>query len=236
MRSLYLAVSVCLELTALTSLAAPPDARENLQALLTRMDKAASGFKAMTAQVTYVTHTDALNEDDTEIGTAVMQKVQSGEVGGLVEFTSPDPHTVHFEKRRLEIYRPKIKQLEVYDLEKNGEQLDKFVMIGFGTSGAELAKDYDMTILGVEPLKGQPARFVHARLIPKSAEARQYMKSLELWIPEQGDPYPEREKILQPSGDYLLISYSDLKINSTLKPDALQLKLGAGVKTVYPGK
>ena len=44
------------------------------------MDKAASEFKTMTAQVTYVTHTDVLNEDNTETGTAIMQKVQPGEV------------------------------------------------------------------------------------------------------------------------------------------------------------
>ena len=38
----------------------------------------------------------------------------------------------------------------MFDLEKHGEQIDKFVMIGFGTSGAELAKDYDVTVLGAE--------------------------------------------------------------------------------------
>jgi outer membrane lipoprotein-sorting protein len=109
-------------------------------------------------------------------------------------------------------------------------------MIGFGTSGSELAKDYDMTVLGLEPLKGQPGKFIRMRLLPKSAEAKEYVKSLELWIAEQGDPYPVREKILAPSGDYRLVTYSDLKINPALKADALQLKLPPGVKTVYPGK
>jgi outer membrane lipoprotein-sorting protein len=200
------------------------------------MDKAAGEFKAMTAQVTYMTHTDVLNEDNTESGTAIMQKVQPGEVSGRVDFVSPDPHTVTFEKRQVQRYFPKIKTLEVYDLEKNGEQLDKFLMIGFGTSGVELAKDYDMTVLGVESLKEQPGRFVHSQLIPKSPELREYMKSVELWIPEEGAPYPTRRRILQPSGDYLVVTFSDLKINPVLRPDALQLKLPAGVKTVYPGR
>jgi len=58
-----------------------------------------------------------------------------------------------------------------------------------------------------------------------------------LWIPEQGDPYPLREKISQPSGDYRLVTYSDVKINPAhLKSDALQLKLPSGVKTEHPGK
>jgi len=228
-------VTAFLALIALSSAAAPP-AKDDLQDLLARMDKAAATFKAMTAQVTYVTHTDVLNEDNTETGTAIMQKVQPGEVKGRVDFVNPDPHIVVFEKRHVQRYFPKIKTLEVWDLEKNGEQLDKFVMIGFGTSGAELAKDYDMTALGVESLKGQPGKFIHLRLTPKSAEAREYVKSLELWIPEQGDPYPVREKILAPSGDYRVVTYGDLKINPALPPDALQLKLPPGVKTVYPGK
>ena len=60
---------------------------------------------------------------------------------------------------------------------------------------------------------------------------------LELWIPEQGEPYPVREKISQPSGDYRLVTYSELKINPpNLKADALRLKLPSGVKTEYPGK
>ena len=236
MRLLSFTRSAFLALIALVALAAPPAGNESLQALLARMDKAATGFKAMTAQVTYVTHTDVLNEDNTETGTAVMEKVQAGEVKGRVDFVSPDPHIVIFEKSRVQRYFPKIKTLEVWDLEKNGEQIDKFVMIGFGTSGAELAKDYDVTILGTESLKSQPGKYVHLRLLPKSPEAREYVKSMELWIPEQGDPYPTQEKILQPSGDYRLVTYSDLRINPPLKADALQLKLPAGVKTVYPGK
>ncbi|HYL37160.1 MAG TPA: outer membrane lipoprotein carrier protein LolA [Bryobacteraceae bacterium] len=236
--SVFLALSLALSLSVLPLVeAAPPNPKEALQAVLERMDRAAGEFKAMTAQVSYVTHTDVLNEDSTETGTVAMQKVQPGEVRGLVEFISPDRHTVTFEKRRVQHYYPKIKTLEVYDLGDRGEQLDRFFMIGFGNSGTELAKDYGMKLLGTETMKGSTeTRAVRLQLIPKSGEAQEYLKSVELWIPEQGDPYPLREKILQPSGDYRLVIYSDLKINPALKPDALQLKLPAGVKTVYPGK
>jgi outer membrane lipoprotein-sorting protein len=238
MRLHSLTATVFLALTVfLARPAPPPNVNEALQALSARMDKAANEFKAMTAQVTSVTHSDVLNEDSTETGTVVMQKLQPGEVQGLVNFVNPDPHTVTFEKRHLRLYYPKIKTLEVYDLDERGEQLDKFLMIGFGTSGTELAKDYDMKVLGTEAAKGDAgARTIRLQLIPKSTEAREYLKSVELWIPEQGDPYPQREKILQPSGDYRLVTYGDLKINPALKPDALQLKPPAGVKTVYPGK
>jgi outer membrane lipoprotein-sorting protein len=217
---------VCLILAS--PLALP--AGDALQQTLARMDKAAADFKSMTAHVTYLTHTEVLNENDTETGSATMKKVQSGEVQGLVDFTAPDPKTITYEKRRVQEYLPKIKTVQVYDLEKQGERLDRFLRLGFGTSGSELAKDYDVMVLGTE--NGT----VRLQLTPKEADARHYVQKIDLWLPEQGDPYPVKEKILEPSGDYFLVTYSDTRINPPLPPDALRLKLPPGVKTEYPGK
>ncbi len=222
---------VCLILAGPPMLAAAGD---TVQQILARMDKAATDFKAMTGQVTHVDHTDVLNDDTTESGTVTMKKVQPGEVQGRVDFTVPDQKTITFEKRRIQEYLPRIKTLQVFDLDKHGEQLDRFLMIGFGTSGTELAKDYDVSVLGIESIKGQSA--IRLQLNPKAAEARQYVEKIELWIPEQGDPYPLREKIFEPSHDYRLVTYTDLKINPPLKPDAMQLKLPPGVKTEHPGQ
>jgi outer membrane lipoprotein-sorting protein len=222
---------VCLGLVVPAALASGSD---DTQQVLARMDKAANDFKSMTAHVTYVTHTEVLNENDAETGSVTMKKVHAGEVQGLVDFTSPDRKTIAFEKRSVREYLPKIKTVQVFDLAKHGEQLDKFLMIGFGTSGSELAKDYDVTVLGTDNSQGQPA--IHLQLIPKAADARRYVQKLELWVPEQGDPYPFHEKILEPSGDYRLVTYSDLTINPPLGSDALKLKVPADVKTEYPGK
>jgi outer membrane lipoprotein-sorting protein len=218
---------VCLILAGSAKLAV---AEDTVQQVLARMDKAANDFKAMTAQVTHIDHTDVLNEDTKEIGTVTMQKVRPGEVEGRVDFTAPDRKTITFQKRKIQEYLPKINTLQVFDLDRHGEQLDRFLMIGFGTSGIELAKDYEVSLL----TKDKAA--LQLRLIPKGAEARQYVQKLDLWIPEQGDPYPLREKIFEPSGNYVLVTYEDLKINPPLKPDAMQLKLPPGVKTEYPGK
>lgn len=223
---------VCLLLAA--ALVVPAFADENVQDVLTRMDKAAAGFKAMTASVTYLTHTDVLNDNSTETGSVTMKKIRAGEVQGKVEFTSPDRKTVTIEKRRVQEYLPKINTLQIFDLNKHGVQLDQFFMIGFGTSGTELAKNFDVTVLGSDKVNGKSA--VHLQLVPRNADVKQYVQKVELWIPEQGDPYPLQEKTLEPSGDYHLITYNDLKINPPLKPDALQLKPPPGVKVEYPGK
>lgn len=222
---------VCLALATPAIVAAGDTA---LDQVLARMDRAAKDFKGMTAQVTYVQHTEVLNENDQETGTITMKKVHSGELDGLVDFTSPDRKSFAFDKRTAREYLPKLKTVQVFDLKKHAEQIDQLIMIGFGTSGSELAKDYDMTVLGTEPWQGQQT--VHLQLIPKSAEVKQYVQKLELWVPAQGDPSPVHERIFEPSGDYRLVTYSGLKINPPLPADALKLKLPPGVETVYPGK
>ena len=230
MRTWFVSI-VCLTLAGPATVAA---ADNSLQQVLSRMDKAAADFKAMTAQVTYVTHTDVLNDNSTETGTAIMKKVQPGEVQARIDFTAPDLKTITIEKRRVQEYLLKINTLQIFDLDKKGPQLDKFLMIGFGTSGTEIAAAYDVKILGPEQLSGQAV--TRLQLVPKNGEAKQYVTKLELWIPEQGDPYPLREKIFEPSGDYLLVTYIDQKINPPLKADALELKPLAGVKVEHPGK
>jgi outer membrane lipoprotein-sorting protein len=213
-------------------MAAPP--LPGLQEVIARMDKAAVEFKSMKAHVVYVTHTDVLNEDNTETGTAVMKKVRPGEVQDLVDFVTPDKKTVTFDKHRVQVYLPKLNTLQVFDLAKYGDQVDKFIMIGFGNSGTELARDYEMSVAGSEAVNGTAA--IRLQLMPKSTEVRQYVTKVELWIPEQGNPYPVREKISQPSNDYRIATYSELQINPPLKSDELQPKLPAGVKREYPGK
>jgi outer membrane lipoprotein-sorting protein len=207
--------------------------------LLQRLDNAANHFESMSATVTYLTHTDVIDENATETGEVVMKKAGPGELQGLINFTAPNPRSVTFEKRNVQIYYPKIKTVQVYDLEEHGEQLDKFLMIGFGTSGTELAKDYTMTVLDTDKVKETPGvQAVHLELNPKSGKIQKYVKKLELWIavPEHGDPYPLREKITEPSGDSRTMTYGNLKINPQLPPDALKLKLPPGVKTERPGK
>jgi outer membrane lipoprotein-sorting protein len=56
---------------------------------------------------------------------------------------------------------------------------------------------------------------------------------IDLWI-QEGQSSPIQEKVTQPSKDYVLISYSDLKVNPDLPDSAFDLKLPEGVKRVKP--
>ena len=208
---------------------------DGLQDLLSRMDQAASSFQSMSAKVKYITHTAVLNDNSEESGTVLMKKVRPGQVQGLTDFIAPDRRTVAIDQRKIQVYYPKIKTVQIFDLGKHGEQLDRFLMIGFGTSGTELAHEYSLKLLGPDTALGQ--KMTKMELVPKAGEAREYVQKVELWIPDRPNPpYPLQEKIYEKSGDYRLVIYTDMKINEPLSADALKLKLPSGVKTEYPQK
>src|SRR5437016_8949132 len=103
---------ILVSLIALNSQAANPD--NGLQDLLGRMDQAAASFQSMSTKVKYLTHTAVLNDNSDEAGTVLMKKVRANLVQGLIDFTYPDHRTVVIEQRKVQVYYPKIKTVQVF--------------------------------------------------------------------------------------------------------------------------
>ena len=220
---LFRAIPAVLLLLALPALSAPPTEEQ----LLSRMDQAATSFQAMTAHIRQISHTEVINDNSEETGSVAMVKTGSKEFQGLIEYSAPDQKVMLFANKQLEIYNPKTNIVQVIDLGKHGEQIAQFFMVGFGTSGKDIAKSYDVSVTGTEQVLGQTT--TKLELIPKSAEAKQYLTKMEMWIPA-GSSYPVQEKLYQPSGDYTLWTYHDVKINPVLAKDALESKIPANAK------
>lgn len=207
---------------------APVGAAATPAEILARMDQAAVKFQQMSAGVTRVTHTAVLNEDSVESGSVRMRRMPAGEIQGLVEFTTPDKKFYSFEKRKLQIYTPKINTVQEFDLGQHGEQLDQFLSIGFGTSGKELAKGYQVEIVADNKIP----RTTRVKLTPRDAEVQKYLTRIDLWITD--DNYPIREKLWEPSGDTILVTYSDVQINPKLGAGAFTLRTAPNPKYEYP--
>lgn len=220
---------------ALSPAAVPADP---VQDLLARMDDAAKSFRSMTANLHLTTHIAVIDDNTEEGGTVLMKKSGDNQVEGRIDFTQPpeNKRSAIFEKRTAQVYIPKSNILQIYDLGAKGEQIDRFIMLGFGTSGNELAHDYDVKILGPDSIQGQKTTKVE--LTPKSQSIREGIASkIELWIPDApGKPYPVQEKVYEKSGDFRTTTYTDMKINSSIPANALKLKTPPGVKVEHPGK
>src|SRR5262245_4749509 len=201
-----------------------------LNQVLARMDQNANTFKSMKAKLRHVSHVAVINENNVSTGTMSMKRSKR-EVQALVEFTAPDPKAVAFSGTKVEIHYPKIQTVEEYDVRKN--LVEKYLVLGFGSSGKELKADYALRELGAEALNGLET--TRLELIPKSKEVLQQFPKIEWWI---SDPtgYPVQQKFYQTGGDYMLFTYSDVAINPSLPDSAFKLNLPKGVKRVFPGK
>lgn len=227
---MHLRAAILFVLTsALVAAATNPESLENV---LARMDRAAVSFKDMSADVRWLQHTAAINLDAVDIGTILLKRSKH-DIRMRVEFTSPDRKSLALQGHKLEIFYPNTNTVEEYDTGKYREMLDQFLLIGFGTSGKELAAAYTMKVLGSETVAGQSA--AHLELIPKSAEMLKNLKTLEMWIADT-NLYPVQQKFYLVGGDYRLVTYTNVKVNTGLRDADLALKLPKDVKRVTPQK
>jgi len=195
------------------------------------MDRSAAAFKSMSANVRWVEHTAVINDDAVDTGTMKLKRSKR-DIRALVEFIEPDQKSVSLHEKKLEIYYPKMQTVEEYDIGAHREVLDQFLLIGFGTSGKELAAAYNMSVLGSETVDGQNT--TRLELVPKSPDVLKHLKKLEIWLAENG--YPVQQKFYLPGGDYKLVTYTNVKMNVPLSDSDLKLKVPKDVKRVYPQK
>jgi outer membrane lipoprotein-sorting protein len=203
-----------------------------LDSVLDRIDKAGASFKGMSANLHRINHIAVINEDNVDSGTMLLKRARARDMRMLVDFTQPDPKTVAFQGRKVEIYYPKIETVQEYDVGKSRALLDEFFLIGFGTSRAELQDSYKLRMVGNDTVGGQKTQ--RLELIPKSKEVLQHLTRLEIWVAQNG--YPVQQKFYEPSGDTMLFTYSEVKINPDLADSALKLHLPKNVKREYPQK
>lgn len=199
--------------------------------VLAKMDQAASSFQSMTANVRKVQHTAVIDDNSEESGPMMLKKQGAKGLAMKIDFTKPDQRTVAFSGKKAEIYYPKLKTVQEYNLSRYSDIVDQFMLVGFGTSGRELSSAYNIKIAGEETVAGQKA--VRLALTPKTAARREKLKQLDLWLAD-GGAYPVQQKFLQPSGDYTTFTYSDVKLNAAVTDANLKLALPKGVKREYP--
>jgi len=147
----------------------------------------------------------------------------------LVEFHGPNAQTIRLSAKTAEVYYPSAKMVEVWDAGKYAKAANQFLLLGFGTSGSELRKDYDVKLGGSDTLGS--IRTSRLELTPKDSETKKKFALIELWIPE-GDTVPIQVKVTDPSGNYNLAVYSNIKVNGPLADSDLELKVPADVKKV----
>ena len=202
-----------------------------LERVLAQMDAAAKTFKTTEASVVWEQYQKVIDETETQKGRIYFRR-EGGEVQMAADFVEPDKKYVIYSGGKLQVYHPKIDQVEEYNPGKNRSDVESFLVLGFGGGGHDLLKSYDVKFLGSEAANGIKAE--ELELIPKSARLRNNIARILLWIdPDRG--ISVQQQLFEPGGDYRLAKYSEIKINQKKFPeDVFKLKTTGRTKFISP--
>ena len=213
----------------------------SLDAVLKTMDAAAAKFQNVQADFEWDSYEKVIDEVD-EIQTGTIYYRRNGkdiEMMAAVKMAGSDPAKlkpevkyVLFSNGKVSMYQPKPDQVTVYDLGKNRVEWETYVVLGFGGSGRDLVKGFDVTYVGAKTVDGGATAEI--QLIPKSDKVRNNYNKILLWIDlEKG--ISVQQQFFSPQGDYRLTKYSKIQLNEKKIPDEVfKLKTTSKTQTISP--
>jgi outer membrane lipoprotein-sorting protein len=196
-----------------------------LDQVLGQMDEVGKTFKSFSASFTQKKYTAVLKEFDTpESGEFYYSRAKDGSALLRQEVGSPGKRILTIKGGVATVYNPVIKQAQVINLGKNKDKAE-YLALGLGQSPAKLRETFNMEYKGTETIEGVPCAML--LLKPKSAAVSAYFSSITLWI-KKGIPI--RQKLLEPSGDYLLVEFTREKLNARIPEAKFEQQLPAGIE------
>jgi outer membrane lipoprotein-sorting protein len=126
----------------------------------------------------------------------------------------------------IRIYYPKANYYQDYEVGKNGSVLNQFLLLGFGSSGKDLAANYTITAENTEKVAGMTT--TKLLLTPKDDKVKEHLQKVEIWIPE-GQSNPVQQQFFEPSGNYRIVTYTNMHLNPPM-PQNLEIKMQPGTE------
>lgn len=210
--------------------AAQAGSRAGLDSVLADMDKAAAGFKSAQADFVWDQFSKVVNDHDYQKG-VIYYRVAGNGVQMMSEIKEPSKKYVLFSEGKVRVYQPDIEQGTEYSAGKNKAEFESFLVLGFGGRGHDLQKSFDVSYAGDETV--DKVKTAKLALVPKTQKVRNMFSQILLWIdPAHG--ISVQQQFIEPSGDYRLAKYSNIKLNQKLGDDVFKLKTTSKTKWVRP--
>ncbi len=144
-----------------------------------------------------------------------------------------EPKYVLFSNGKIRMYQPKIRSGDGISTSARTESdFESYMVLGFGGSGQDLEKTFDVTYVGPETINGVAT--AKLQLIPKSEKVRNNYNQIFLWI-DLDKGISVQQQFFSPQGDYRLAKYSNIQMNGKKIPDdVFKLKTTSKTQTISP--
>ncbi len=215
-------------LTLLHSLAAAQATA--LDSVLKKMDAAAANFQTLQADFIWDQYQRVVDEHDTQKGTVYYRR-SGKEIEMMADIKDPEQKFLLYKDGKLQVYQPKIEQVMEYTTGANHNEIESYLVLGFGGSGQDLKKQFDVTYQGEETIDNIAT--AKLQLIPKSEKVKNYFTQAFLWI-DLSRGISLQQRFMQGQGDSRLAKYSAIKMPAKIGNDVFRLKTTSKTKFVSP--
>jgi outer membrane lipoprotein-sorting protein len=226
-RQLACGVVIAISLLAASAQQVP----DPLEQVLRQMDQAAAGFNTSQAAFVWDQYQKVVDEHDLQKGMVYFRRV-GNEIQMAAEITNPEaPKSVLFTDSKVEIYQPKIDQVTRYNTGKDRATVESFLVLGFGGSGKDMLKSFDVKYIRAENVGGVDT--AKLELVPLSVKGRNMFDHIWLWV-DTSRGVSVQQQLFEPSGDYRLAKYSDIQMHQKIPDSVFKLKTTGKTKIVSP--
>ena len=213
-------------LLLLTILSLRPDswAQENpeLTKTLARIDAISAKFSSFEAKFTQRYYVALLKKYDTsETGEFYYALDKDRSVQMRFETLTPGITIVTVKGDSGTKYQPATKQAQILNLGKN-RNLVEYMGTGLGQTSARLREQFEITYDGAEEVGGAPCSIL--TLVPKDKNVAASFKSITVWV-KKSTGTPAQYRFLEPTNNYMLITFSNEKLNGKIPADKFEQRL-----------
>jgi len=201
-----------------------------MQNVLQQMDEAAAKFHTTQANFTWTQYNKVIDDiADTQKGKVYFRRAAAKDIQMAADITEPSPKQLIFSEGKIQVFQPRMDQVDVYDAGTHREEFESFLVLGFGGSGDGMLKSFTVKFLGNEKIEGTDTAKLD--LVPKSEKIKQNFTHILLWIdPQRGISL--QQQLFETSGDYRLAKYSDIQVNQKISDNVFKLKTSAKTKVL----
>jgi outer membrane lipoprotein-sorting protein len=199
------------------------------------MDTAAANFRNAQADFVWDQFQQVVNDHDVQKGKIYFRRSEK-ETQMLADIAGhngePIQKTLLYNGGKVQVYEPKLERVTVYSPGKNKSDVESFLALGFGGSGREMLKSFDVKYLGTEKIDGIDT--AKLELVPKSKSVRGMFDRFVLWIDPARGISVQQQAFEPATGDYRLSKYSNIQLNQKLPDNVFKLKTTNKTKVVTP--
>jgi outer membrane lipoprotein-sorting protein len=200
-----------------------------LENVLRTMDQIAANFRSAQADFVWTTYNAVIKEvDGTDKGKIYFRR-NGKEIEMAADMTPPDEQQIIFSGGKIKVYRAQTKQVNVYAAGAHREEFETLLVLGFGSSGSDMRKSFDVKYLGNEKIGDvETARL---QLKPIAPKVEQQFPRIDLWIDLQRG-LSLRQQLWQTNGDYRVADYSNIQVNKKITDNVFKLRTSGDTTVV----